>query len=157
MKIFLIAIGKTDELYLEEGMQKYLDRIVHYIPFELKVIPDLRQRKSLSQEQQKQQEGLLILEELQAGDELVLLDEGGKQHSSRQFAAMLEKKMLNGPKRFVFVIGGPYGFSQKVYERAQQKFSLSTMTFSHQMVRLIFLEQLYRALSILRGEPYHHD
>lgn len=157
MKIILLAIGKTDESWLEEGMRKYTDRIVHYLPFELKVIPDIRQRRSLTQDQQKQQERLLILEQLQPGDELVLLDEGGKQLSSRHFSVLLEKKMLSGPKRLVFVIGGPYGFSPQLYERAHQKISLSLMTFSHQMVRLIFLEQLYRALSILRGEPYHHD
>ncbi len=157
MKILLVAIGKTDEEWLEKGMKKYLERIVHYVPFELKVLPDIKQRKSLSFEQQKQMEGRQILELLQAGDELMLLDEKGKQHSSREFSALLDRKMLNGPKRLVMVIGGPYGFSEEVYARAQALFALSVMTFSHQMVRLIILEQLYRALSISRGEPYHHD
>jgi 23S rRNA (pseudouridine1915-N3)-methyltransferase len=157
MKILLLAVGKTDEKYLEEGMKKYHDRIVHYLTFELKIVPDLKNRKSLSLEQQKQMEGELILEQLQTGDELVLLDENGKHFSSRSFSAFLERKMITGPKRLVFVIGGPYGFSTTVYERASSKISLSSMTFSHQMVRLIFLEQVYRALSITKGEPYHHD
>ncbi|KAF0131996.1 MAG: 23S rRNA (pseudouridine1915-N3)-methyltransferase [Bacteroidetes bacterium] len=157
MKILLLAVGKTDEKYLEEGMKKYHDRIVHYLPFELKIVPDLKNRKSLSMDQQKQMEGEVILEQLQAGDELVLLDENGKHFSSRSFSVFLERKMITGPKRLVFVIGGPYGFSTAVYERASSKISLSSMTFSHQMVRLIFLEQVYRALSITKGEPYHHD
>ncbi len=157
MKILLLAIGKTDEKYLETGIKKYVDRMVHYVPFEIKLLPDLKNRKNLGFEQQKQAEGELLLAELQPGDGLVLLDENGKQHTSREFSALLKRKISNGPKRLVFVVGGPYGFSQAVYQRAQESISLSAMTFSHQMVRLIFVEQLYRAFSILRGEPYHHD
>ena len=157
MKILLLAIGKTDEKYLETGIQKYMDRIVHYAPFEMKLLPDLKNRKNLGFEQQKQAEGEWLLAELQPGDGLVLLDENGKQFTSREFSSLLDRKITNGPKRLVFVIGGPYGFSQAMYQRAQESISLSAMTFSHQMVRLIFVEQLYRAFSILRGEPYHHD
>ena len=157
MKILLLAIGKTDEKYLETGIQKYMDRIVHYAPFEMKLLPDLKNRKNLGFEQQKQAEGEWLLAELQPGDGLVLLDENGKQFTSREFSSLLDRKITNGPKRLVFVIGGPYGFSQAMYQRAQDSISLSAMTFSHQMVRLIFVEQLYRAFSILRGEPYHHD
>lgn len=157
MKVLLLVIGKTDESYLEIGIRKYTDRLVHYLPFELKVIPDLKKRKSLSESQQKSMEGELILAQLQASDELILLDENGRQFSSRGFSEILEKHMINGSKRLVFVVGGPYGFSEEIYKRASSKLSLSAMTFSHQMVRLIFVEQLYRALSIIRGEPYHHD
>lgn len=157
MKILLLAIGKTDEKHLEAGIKKYIDRIGHYVSFEFKLLPDVKNRKNLGFEQQKQAEGELLLAELQPGDGLVLLDENGKQFTSREFSAMLDRKITNGPKRLVFVIGGPYGFSPAVYQRAQESISLSAMTFSHQMVRLIFVEQLYRAFSILRGEPYHHD
>lgn len=157
MKILLLAIGKTDESYLEQGMAKYNERIVRYIPFIMKMLPDIKQRKSLSLDQQKLLEGKMILNQLQAGDELVLLDEKGKTFSSREFSAFIERRTIESPKRLVIVIGGPYGFSKEVYEDSQTRISLSSMTFSHQMVRLIFLEQLYRALSISRGEPYHHD
>lgn len=157
MKVMLLAIGKTDENYLETGIQKYLSRISFYIPFEWRVIPDLKNRKNLSFEQQKTMEGNLILSQLQPGDELVLLDETGQGFSSREFSQYIEKKQLTMTKRVVFVIGGPYGFSASVYAAAHRKLSLSPMTFSHQMVRLIFLEQLYRALTIIKGEPYHHD
>lgn len=157
MKVMLMAIGKTDENYLETGIQKYLNRINFYLPFEWRVIPDLKNRKNLSFEQQKTMEGNLILSQLQPGDELVLLDETGQGFSSREFSQYIEKKQLTITKRIVFVIGGPYGFSASVYAAAHRKLSLSPMTFSHQMVRLIFLEQLYRALTIIKGEPYHHD
>lgn len=157
MKVMLLAIGKTDENYLETGIQKYLSRISFYIPFEWRVIPDLKNRKNLSFEQQKTMEGNLILSQLQPGDELVLLDETGQGFSSREFSQYIEKKKLTMTKRVVFVIGGPYGFSASVYAAAHRKLSLSPMTFSHQMVRLVFLEQLYRALTIIKGEPYHHD
>lgn len=157
MKVMLLAIGKTDENYLETGIQKYLSRISFYIPFEWRVIPDLKNRKNLSFEQQKTMEGNLILSQLQPGDELVLLDETGQGFSSREFSQYIEKKQLTMTKRVVFVIGGPYGFSASVYAAAHRKLSLSPMTFSHQMVRLVFLEQLYRALTIIKGEPYHHD
>lgn len=156
MRIKLLVIGKTDDRYLQEGIEKFKKRIPHYISFEMKVIPDLKNTRKLTEMQQKEKEGELILQQLSGGDELILLDEKGKQSSSVDFARFLEKKMLVGTKQIVFVIGGPYGFSGKVYEQTAQKVSLSVMTFSHQMVRLIFLEQLYRAFTIIRGEPYHH-
>ena len=157
MKISLLAIGKTDEAYLQKGMELFLKRIPHYIPFELKIIPDIKNSKNLSTEQQKEKEGELILQQTNTSDELFLLDERGAEWSSVEFARFLEKKMISGNKRMIFVIGGPYGFSEAVYSRANGKVSLSKMTFSHQMVRLIFLEQLYRAMTILKGEPYHHQ
>ncbi len=157
MKIIIVVIGKTDEAYLNTGIAKYLDRIKHYIPLEMKVIPDLKNTKSLSEEQQKNKEGELILQQIQPTDKLVLLDEEGKVFSSRAFASFMEQKLLLGIKRLVFVIGGPYGFSEDVYKRATAKVSLSKMTFSHQMVRLIFAEQLYRSMTILKNQPYHHD
>lgn len=157
MKICLVVIGKTDEAYLQKGMEVFLKRIPHYISFELKAIPDIRNSKNLSEEQQKGKEGELILQQINASDELFLLDENGMEFSSVEFARFLEKKMIAGNKRLVFVIGGPYGFSSSMYGRANGKVSLSKMTFSHQMVRLIFLEQLYRAMTILKGEPYHHQ
>ncbi len=157
MKIIIVVIGKTDEAYLNTGITKYHDRIKHYIPLEMKIIPDLKNTKSLSEEQQKNKEGELILQQIQPTDELILLDEGGKDFSSRAFAGFMEQKLLLGIKRIVFVVGGPYGFSDDVYNRATTKLSLSKMTFSHQMVRLIFTEQLYRAMTILKNQPYHHD
>ena len=157
MKICLIVVGKTDEAYLQKGIEIFLKRIPHYISFEMKVIPDLKSSKNLSESQQKEKEGDLILQQISPSDELFLLDEQGFETSSVEFARFLEKKMVSGIKRLVFVIGGPYGFSGTVYGRATEKLSLSKMTFSHQMVRLIFVEQLYRAMSILKGEPYHHQ
>lgn len=157
MKIILIVIGKTDAGYFVEAIREYANRLVHYLPFEMQVIPDIKNVKNLSEAQQKEKEGELILKTLQAGDHLVLLDEKGKEFTSMQFAAYLEKKMHTVPKRLVFVIGGPYGFSEAVYRASDEKISLSKMTFSHQMIRLIFTEQLYRALTILHNEPYHHE
>ncbi len=157
MKVVLVLIGKTDEKYLEIGINKYVDRLKHYIPFEIKIIPDLKNTKNLSEIQQKEKEGELILQQIQPGDEVVLLDEGGKLFSSREFAGFMEQKLLRGLKRLVFVVGGPYGFSNQVYSQSNGKISLSKMTFSHQMVRLIFTEQLYRAMTILKNQPYHHD
>lgn len=157
MKILLLAIGKTDEDYLVSGIKKYVGRLGHYTPFEMKEIPDPRNRKTLSEEQQKKAESFLLLQQLQPTDRVVLLDENGKQFTSIQFAESLEKQIASGAKRLVFVIGGPYGFAQEVYDRANTKMSLSPMTFSHQMVRLVFVEQLYRAFTILKGEPYHHQ
>jgi 23S rRNA (pseudouridine1915-N3)-methyltransferase len=157
MKICLLVIGKTDEEYLQKGIELFMKRIPHYISFEMKVIPDLKNSKNLSEEQQKAKEGELILLQLIPSDDLLLLDEQGLETSSVDFARFLEKKMISGIKRLVFLIGGPYGFSESVYARANGKVSLSKMTFSHQMVRLIFLEQLYRAMTILKGEPYHHQ
>lgn len=157
MKIKLVVIGKTDERYLIDGIENYHKRILHYLPFEYQVIPDLKKTRKLSEEQQKEKEGELILGQIKAGDELILLDEQGQTFRSTEFARFLEKKMLGGLKTLVFVIGGPYGFSEAVYQKAAGKVSLSKMTFSHQLVRLVFSEQLYRALTILKGEPYHHE
>ncbi|HAH23037.1 MAG TPA: 23S rRNA (pseudouridine(1915)-N(3))-methyltransferase RlmH [Prolixibacteraceae bacterium] len=157
MKICLLVIGKTDQDYLQKGLGIFMKRIPHYIPFEMKVIADLKNSRNLSEEQQKEKEGELILQQVLSPDELFLLDEQGLEASSVEFARFLEKKMLSGIKKLVFVIGGPYGFSPAVYARSNGKISLSKMTFSHQMVRLIFAEQLYRAFTILKGEPYHHQ
>lgn len=156
MKIVFLVIGKTDAGYFVEAIREYTNRLVHYLPFELQVIPDIKNVRNLSESQQKEKEGESILKALQAGDYLVLLDEKGKEFTSVQFAAYLEKKMHSVPKRLVFVVGGPYGFSEAVYVAAAEKISLSKMTFSHQMIRLIFVEQIYRALTIIAGEPYHH-
>ncbi len=157
MKIALVVIGKTDAGYFIEAINEYKQRLSHYLPFEMVVIPDIKNAKNLSETQQKEKEGELILKTLQAGDYLVLLDERGKEYTSMQFAAYMEKKMHSVPKRLVFVVGGPYGFSEAVYKVAAEKISLSKMTFSHQMIRLIFVEQIYRAMTILNNEPYHHE
>lgn len=157
MKITLLVIGKTDAGYFIDALSEYQKRLEHYIPFEIQVIPDIKNTKSLSVDQQKEKEAELILKGLQAGDHIVLLDEKGKEYSSLQFASYIEKKTHTVSKRLVFIIGGPYGFSQKIYEKASEKLTLSLMTFSHQMVRLIFVEQLYRAMTILNNEPYHHE
>lgn len=157
MKIILLTIGKTDASYLADAIKEYQKRLEHYIPFEMQVIPDIKNNKSLTFEQQKEKEGELILKSLQAGDYLVLLDDKGKEYTSMKFAEYIERKTYTVSKRLIFTIGGPYGFSSAVYERANEKLTLSRMTFSHQMVRLIFLEQLYRAMTILNNEPYHHE
>ena len=157
MKIRLIVIGKTDKKFLQEGIDLFLKRIPHYLPFEYQVIPDLKNTRKLSEDQQKEKEGELLLAQMKPGDELILLDERGDEFKSTDFARFLEKRMLGGTKNLVFAIGGPYGFPEVVYQAAAGKISLSRMTFSHQLVRLIFSEQLYRALTILKGEPYHHE
>ncbi|MDR1368724.1 MAG: 23S rRNA (pseudouridine(1915)-N(3))-methyltransferase RlmH [Dysgonamonadaceae bacterium] len=157
MKISLLLVGKTAQDFVQKGVDEFCSRLKHYIPFELEIIPDIKNTKNLSFDQVKEKEGESILKTLQPGDHVVLLDERGKEWSSLQFAEYLEKKMHVVPKRLVFVIGGPYGFSQKVYDTAQEKVSLSKMTFSHQLIRLIFVEQLYRAMTILNNEPYHHE
>jgi 23S rRNA (pseudouridine1915-N3)-methyltransferase len=157
MNIKLIAIGKTDNKALQQLMDDYMKRLSFYIKFELEVIPDIKNAKNLSEAQQKEREGEIILSKLSPTDQLVLLDENGKSFSSVGFSEELQKKMNSGIKTLVFVIGGPYGFSQEVYSKAQGKISLSAMTFSHQMVRLFFIEQVYRAFTILRNEPYHHQ
>jgi 23S rRNA (pseudouridine1915-N3)-methyltransferase len=157
MKICLLVIGKTDETYLQQGIEIFLKRIPHYISFEMKVIPDLKNSKNLSEQLQKEKEGELIIQQKGSSDELFLLDEHGIELTSVEFARFLEKKMVSGIKRLIVVIGGPYGFSDIVYAQASGKISLSKMTFSHQMVRLVFVEQLYRAFTILKGEPYHHQ
>ena len=156
MNIKLLAIGKTDNKNLPQLMDDYMKRLGFYIKFDLDVIPDIKNVKSLSEAQQKEKEGELILAKLSPTEQLILLDENGKNFSSVGFSEELQKKMNSGIKTLVFVIGGPYGFSDVVYAKAQGKVSLSAMTFSHQMVRLFFIEQLYRAFTILKGEPYHH-
>jgi 23S rRNA (pseudouridine1915-N3)-methyltransferase len=157
MKIGLVVIGKTDDKFIAEGLKKYQNRLKHYISFEYIELPDVKRNKNLSQEQQKKMEGISLLNIIKPGDYVVLLDEKGKTFSSREFAAFTEKRMVAGTKRMLFIIGGPYGFSDEIYRVANDKVSLSKMTFSHQLVRLIFFEQLYRAMTILKNEPYHHD
>lgn len=156
MQIKLIAIGKTDNKNLQTLIEDYKKRLSHYIKFEFEIIPDLKKVKHLSEEQQKEKEGELILAKTQNSDVLVLLDENGKQMDSVAFSDYLQKHMNSGIKTLIFVIGGPYGFSEEVYKRANGKLGLSKMTFSHQMVRLFFTEQLYRGFTILKNEPYHH-
>ncbi|MEP3209650.1 MAG: 23S rRNA (pseudouridine(1915)-N(3))-methyltransferase RlmH [Maribacter sp.] len=156
MNIKLLAIGKTDHKALQILISEYEHRLKHYIKFELEIIPDIKNAKNLSEAQQKDKEGETILKKLNSTDVLILLDENGKQYSSVDFSSFLQKKMNSGIKRLVFVIGGPYGFSNAVYKKAEAKVSLSKMTFSHQMVRIFVVEQLYRAFTILRNEPYHH-
>ncbi len=157
MKITLLAIGKTDDKQLQTLIDTYTQRLKHYVPFSMEVIPDIKNSKNLSENQQKELEGQEILKRISPSDALVLLDEKGKTYTSVGFSEFLQKKMNSGLKNLVFVIGGPYGFSESVYGKAQGKVSLSSMTFSHQMVRLFFTEQLYRAYTILRNEPYHHQ
>lgn len=157
MKISLLVIGKTDAGYFIDAIGEYENRLKHYLPFEISVIPDIKNSKNLTVDQQKEKEGELILKNIQPGDYLVLLDERGSEYSSLQFASYIEKKTHTVGKRLVFVIGGPYGFSEDVYKKASEKISLSKMTFSHQMIRLVFVEQLYRAMTILNNEPYHHE
>ena len=157
MEISLIVIGKTNARYLQEGIDEYIKRLKHYIPYSITVLPDIKNTKKLTEEQQKEAEGKLMLDALKPGDCLVLLDERGKEFTSVAFADYLQCKINAGLRRLVFVIGGPYGFSQSVYDRADEKISLSKMTFSHEMIRLFFTEQVYRAMTIQRGEPYHHQ
>ena len=157
MKTTLLLVGKTVDKHFVALIDDYVERTKHYLGFEVEVIPDLKNNKNLSEEQQKEKEGELILKALQPADYVVLLDEGGKEMRSVEFAQYMRHKMNTVSKRLVFIIGGPYGFSEIVYQMAAEKMSLSRMTFSHQMVRLIFVEQLYRALSILAGSPYHHE
>lgn len=156
MKIILLVIGKTDNKHLQFLMDDYSKRLGFYISFELEVIPDIRNAKNLSETLQKKAEGEEILKRISSSDILILLDEKGKSYSSEGFSEFLQKKMNSGIKNLVFAIGGPYGFSEEIYERNDGKLSLSSMTFSHQMVRLFFIEQLYRGFTILRNEPYHH-
>lgn len=156
MKAELICVGRTVNKHIDACIADYAARIGHYMPFGITVIPELKNTKALSEQQQKTSEGELILRQIQPTDVLVLLDEHGKEFRSIEMAAWLGKK-LQTARRLVFVIGGPYGFSEAVYSRANEKLSLSKMTFSHQMVRMIFTEQLYRACTIIKGEPYHHE
>ncbi len=157
MKITLLTVGKTEDKYLLEGIDKYVKRLKHYIKFELKELPELKNTKNLSEEQQKSKEAELLQKNFSNTDFIILLDEKGSTYTSVQFSDFLNKKMIATTQHIVFVIGGPYGFDQSIYQRANDKISLSKMTFSHQMVRLFFTEQIYRAFTILRGEPYHHE
>ena len=157
MNIKILTIGKTDNKALQSLIDDYTKRLSFYIKFDLEIIPDIKNVKNLSESQQKEKEGELILAKLTSTDQLILLDEKGTTFSSVDFSDYLQKKMNSGAKNLVFVIGGPYGFSDEVYQKAQGKISLSLMTFSHQMVRLFFIEQLYRGFTILRNEPYHHQ
>lgn len=157
MKITLLTIGKTEDKYLLEGIDIYLKRLKHYIPFKILEIPELKGTKSLSRELQKSKEAELIFKNIHSSDHVILLDENGQDFSSKQFSTFLNKKMIGGQQHLVFIVGGPYGFSEALYVRSNEKISLSRMTYSHQMIRLLFTEQLYRAYTILKGEPYHHD
>lgn len=156
MKSLLILVGKTTGKHFQAGIADYVERIGHYMPFDVVTIPELKNTKNLTEEQQKSAEGELILRQLQPADTVVLLDEHGRQLRSVEFARWLEQKR-NTARRLVFIIGGPYGFSPSVYSRANEQLSLSLMTFSHQMIRLVFTEQLYRACTIIKGDPYHHE
>lgn len=156
MKTVLIQVGKTTNKHFIVGINDYVERINHYMPFDVVTIPELKNTKNLSEEQQKQSEGELIIKQLQPSDVVVLLDEHGKEYRSIDFARWLEQKQITA-RRLVFVIGGPYGFSKDVYAHANEQVSLSKMTFSHQMIRLTFTEQIYRACTIIKGEPYHHE
>lgn len=157
MKCVLIVVGKTTDKRFEAITQEYVARVCHYLPFSIEVIPELKNTKGLSQDEQKRREGELIQKSIQAGDHVVLLDEHGSERTSVEFADWMQKKMSAGTKRLVFIIGGPYGFSESMYIRSNEKVSLSRMTLSHQMVRMFFVEQVYRAMTILNGEPYHHE
>ena len=157
MKITVIAVGKTSTPYIKEGIDTFLQRAARYVPMELEVLPDLKSTRGLSVDEQKRREGELILRALQPSDRVVLLDERGRQLTSVKFAGEIGRHMASGLKRLVYVVGGPYGFSPDVYDRADDRLSLSSMTFTHEMVRLFFVEQIYRAMTIMRGEPYHHE
>lgn len=157
MEIVLLVVGKTTQSYVQTGIDEYTKRLKRYVPFKITVIPDIKSAKSLSETIQKEKEGEGILSFLSPSDYCVLLDEHGKEHTSMAFSDKISKILGSGRKRAVFVVGGPYGFSSKVYERADEKLSLSKMTFTHEMIRLFFTEQVYRAMTILKGEPYHHE
>lgn len=157
MKLQIFFIGKTQGNVYPSLINEYVQRLSHYIPVQIEEIPDLKNTKSLSEEQQKEKEADMVFDRMQGGDVLVLLDERGKEMTSREFSQWMEQKMQTVPKRLILLIGGPYGFSQRIYDASQGKISLSKMTFSHLMVRLFLVEQVYRAFTIIKGEPYHHD
>jgi 23S rRNA (pseudouridine1915-N3)-methyltransferase len=157
MKIKVLAIGKTDDKNLKSLIETYEKRLRHYIKFEMEVIPDLKNAKNLSEKEQKEKEGELILKKVGSFDQLWLLDEKGEEFRSLEFSRFIQLKMNTGLKQLILVIGGPYGFSEEVYQKAMGRLSLSKMTFSHQMIRLFMVEQLYRAFTILKNEPYHHE
>lgn len=157
MKIALLTVGKTDVNWVKQGLDIYVSRLKHYIPFSINEIPELKNVSAMSRDQIKAKEGELILKSIKPTDDVILLDEHGKEYSSTEFASLLQNKINYEGKDIVFIIGGAYGFSEQVYKRANSKISLSRMTFSHQMVRAIFAEQIYRAFTIMKGEPYHHE
>ncbi len=157
MKICLFVVGKTNHNYLSPGIDDYTRRVNHYVPFSIQFIADAKNTRNMTQAQQKVAEGQNLLANFEASDYVVLLDEHGKEMKSIEFSAYIEKKMQNVPKRLIFVVGGPYGFSEDVYNRANEKISLSKMTFPHDLIRLVFCEQLYRAYTIMHNEPYHHE
>lgn len=157
MKITLLTVGKTDKDWVRQGLDIYVSRLKHYIPFSIVEIPELKNVSALSKDQIKSKEGELILKNIRTTDDVILLDEKGKQYTSVELAKIIQDKISYAGKDIIFIIGGAYGFSDAVYQRANSKLSLSKMTFSHQMVRAIFAEQIYRAFTIMRGEPYHHE
>lgn len=157
MEFILLTVGKTATRYVADGIADYSTRLSHYVPFKIMELKDVRSGKSLTRDRQKQLEGEELLSKVSSSDMLILLDERGKQFSSMEFSSYLQKILSSGRKRVFFAIGGPYGFSDDVYARADSKISLSKMTFNHEMVRLFFIEQIYRGMTILRGEPYHHE
>ena len=157
MRVILLQVGKTTDDYAQKAIQTYVDRLGHYLNFQIETIPDLKATKNLSEAQVKAREAEAILPYVKPENQVVLLDERGLEQSSEQFAGWMQKRMASGARQLVFVIGGPYGFDQRVYEAVPQRLSLSKMTFSHQMVRVFFVEQLYRAMTILNHEPYHHS
>lgn len=157
MKITLLVVGQTHPPFLKKGIDEYIKRLKHYIPFDINIIQDIKKNRNLPEEIQKRKEGELILKYKNGFNTMVLLDESGKSFTSREFSGFLQKKMASGLKELIFVVGGPYGFSNKVYDNVNEKLSVSKMTFPHELVRLIFIEQLYRAFTIIKGEPYHHD
>lgn len=157
MKTILLVVGKTTDSHIVQLIDEYTSRINHYMPFSIEVIPELKGVKNLSTDQQKEREAELLQKVLQPGDHIVLLDEHGKERRSMEFAQWIQKRMSAGPRRLVFVVGGPYGFSSTLHKIAKEEISLSLMTFSHQMIRLLFTEQIYRAMTILHNEPYHHE
>lgn len=157
MKITFITVGKTEDAYLKDGIEKYVKRLKHYTKLEMTDIPELKNTKALTEDQQKAKEAELILKKITPNDHVILLDENGMELTSVQFANYINKRSVSSSANLIFIVGGPYGFDQSVYQRANDKISLSRMTFSHQMVRLFFVEQLYRAYSIIKGEPYHHQ
>lgn len=157
MKITFLTIGKTEDAYLRDGIDKYTKRLKHYTRLELVDLPELKNTKALTEPQQKAREAELLLKKITPLDHVILLDDKGMEFTSKQFAAYIDKKSVSSTSSLIFIVGGPYGFDQSVYDRANDKLSLSRMTFSHQMIRLLFVEQLYRAYTILKGEPYHHE
>jgi Uncharacterized conserved protein len=157
MEILLLTVGKTTQPFIKQGIEEYLKRLRHYVAYKIESIPDIKNPRAQSEENLKQKEGEAILSYISACDLCILLDERGKEMTSVEFSSFVQKLMLSGRKKAVFVVGGPYGFSKDVYDRADAKISLSKMTFTHEMIRLFFTEQLYRAMTIIRGEPYHHE